>query len=179
MLASLLLSTAMFRSASRLVTASILLGCPSTIEDPSAATDAVCENPEFTCAPSCAGGECGPLEPFDANGCLRLPCTADDECPSGQVCYTPALFGDCDVSNIIECAPEPGGCVCTNSSAPVEGFCVDEDDRPTKEADDCGCGCNCGDPGSHSTPMDDVCRCDAGYVFCVPDDPDDYTCCLP
>lgn len=154
-----------------------VLGCGPTVDSPSASTDAVCDNPNFTCTPSCDDSDCGPLEQFDSNGCLRLPCTTDDECPAGQVCYEPARFGVCDVVNTTECSPGMGGCICTSTSAPVVGYCVDEDDRPTKEAGDCACGCDCGDPGSHSSPMDGSCFCDAGFTWCVPDDPDDYTCC--
>lgn len=132
--------------------------------------------PTRTTTPSCDHEDCGPLDAYDASGCLRVPCTADDECPSGQVCYEPARFGDCDALNVIECAPQMGGCVCTISGGTPAGYCVDEDDLPTKEANDCACGCSCGDPGSHSTPTDDACHCDSGYVWCAPDDPNDYAC---
>ena len=128
----------------------LLLGCPSTIGDPATTdSDGACPNPAFTCAPECSHGECGPLQPFDDQGCLRLPCATDEQCPADLRCYQPEAYGECDVANTIECEPLEAGCVCTVSTGPA-GYCVDADDRPTKLADDCACGCECGDPESHS-----------------------------
>ena len=78
--------------------------------------------------------------------------------------------------NTIECEPLEAGCVCTVSTGPA-GYCVDADDRPTKLADDCACGCECGDPESHSQVGDGVCTCEPGFQWCDPADVDDYACC--
>lgn len=155
-----------------------LSACPSVVDDDPSATDGAdgCPNPAFTCTPECRGDECGPLLPFDESGCLRLPCTTDDDCPSGELCYRPTAFGVCDILNTIECSPIGGQCACTISSGPAS-YCVAEDDRPTKLANDCACGCECGDPGSNSHVDDAVCTCDAGFTWCDPNDPDDYACC--
>lgn len=135
-----------------------------------------CGNPAFTCMEpfSCADEDCGPRSPITDDGCLRRACTSDDECESDERCYAPAMFGDCSVTNMTECVDEAQGCVCTISSA-EPSYCIAATDYPTGSGMSCASDCGAADLHSHIDGGN--CFCDTGYTWCVPEDPEDFTCC--
>jgi hypothetical protein len=93
-------------------------------------------NPSFRCsAPlDCAEVVCGgPSTPFDANGCLRLSCFDDGDCPPGHQCLAPHEWGG-DEWETGACTETPeGACECDASTwhlFPPQRFCVPADELP-------------------------------------------------
>jgi hypothetical protein len=152
----------------------------STLPEDTGTTDTPlgCTNPAFTCEspPACPSEEsCGPLRPFDEAGCLRRSCTFHADCGDTERCFLPFRHDECDTVATTACADVDGACTCTVSSD-LPAYCVAADDVPGSETP---CYTSCGTPGTRSRFSEEGCVCDRGFVWCHPDDPDDYTCCEP
>lgn len=141
-------------------------------------TPQACTNPAFTCEspPPCPSDEsCGPLRPFDDAGCLRRSCTFHADCADTERCFLPFRHDECDAVATTACADVDGACTCT-ASIDLPAYCVATEDVPASETP---CYTSCGTPGTRSRFSEEGCVCDRGFVWCHPDDPDDYTCCEP
>jgi hypothetical protein len=70
--------------------------------------------PDLDCRPlRCTTPPCGGLgDPFDADGCPRPKCDADQPCDADRVCYRLGDWGACGSSHIA-CEDGDDGCFCT------------------------------------------------------------------
>lgn len=89
-----------------------------------------CPLSQQACAPACGT----PPSPFDADGCLRRPCTADGECAADERCFRGQDFGLCESSGR-SCSEDPDGtCLCTADDDCGGGHCIPAAELPRVEA---------------------------------------------
>jgi hypothetical protein len=91
----------------------------------------------FQCAEpiDCPPGSCGdPLSPFDADGCMRPPCTMHEQCEPGLACVRAEDYGGCASSGLY-CSDDPrvGQCLCVSTPDCGGGHCLPEDEVPPLE----------------------------------------------
>src|SRR5688572_15530645 len=97
---------------------------------------------------------------------------------TGSSMGTGTSSGPADASGSTETgsAPDGSGDSTGGSGGPGSGG-TDSGDSGEGGSDNAG-GMVCGDRGTHSMiGRDGICVCEPGFAWCVPDDPNDYTCC--
>ena len=147
--------------------------------DPTGGAPALCpDNPKTTCtfAFNCSTDfPCGGLQDlFDADGCPRLHCDADEPCPAGEVCYQSGVWGECNASGVF-CEDEGEKCNCNVTLDCHEvSYCVPAELGPPT---DCGAitdasACLAADCSDASTVVPvtlagDSCVCGEPETACV------------
>lgn len=90
-----------------------------------AAPNTSCSLEEFCALMSCGAAH----SMFGADGCRRTICDTNEDCPSGQICYTTTTEEDGCLSNAgFACAPiddSPCDCI-ANAICGEESHCIDE-----------------------------------------------------
>jgi hypothetical protein len=86
-----------------------------------------CTEP-LDCPPDACGG---PLSPFDADGCMRPPCSVPEDCDPGFACVRAEDYGGCESSGML-CQDDPrtGQCQCVSTPDCGGGHCLPEDEVP-------------------------------------------------
>lgn len=141
---------------------------------PTTGSPGLCETlPGFECSGpvDCDVRPCGgPLDQYDANGCLRPPCEGPDDCGAGEACFFPVELGGCASSQPI-CFEEDGVCGCGGSQDCGGGYCLPEDEVPEASCfglpDEGACldaGCSYFDT---VTVITDTCECNPGQPACL------------
>ncbi len=135
------------------------------------------DSPNFSCtvAYACEGFPCGGLQDwFDADGCPRPGCGADEPCPAGQVCYQSGVWGECNASGV-SCEDDGDICRCDQSLDCMDvSYCVPAELGPPT---DCGAitdaqaclaaGCTTADTATPVTFVGDACVCAPAQPTCL------------
>lgn len=135
------------------------------------------DSPNFACsvAFTCEDFPCGGLQDwFDADGCPRQPCGADEPCPAGQVCYQTGVWGECNASGV-SCQDGDGACGCSMTLDCMDvSYCVPADLGPPT---DCGAitdaqacldaGCTTAEAATPVSFVGDACVCASSQPTCL------------
>jgi hypothetical protein len=132
------------------------------------------DSPNFACSarPECDAMNCGDaFSAFEANGCPRPACGANDTCAAGSTCFHPSDYGGC-VPSANGCEDnDQGACQCGGTADCQGSYCLPDDERPPLDcfgiADEGDCfahGCNYFET---VTVMTDTCTCEPSTPACL------------
>lgn len=124
--------------------------------------------PAFQCTEpvDCFVPPCGDVfSPFDAEGCMRPPCTNQDDCDAEQFCFQPYEAYEICTSSGMSCSDGPDGtCECVSTPDCSGGYCMTDCHALGDDAGSCtaaGCG------STTVTAISDACACTEGVPVCL------------
>jgi hypothetical protein len=123
--------------------------------------------PEFQCSEpiDCSMLPCGDvLFPFDAEGCMRPPCSGSDQCDDDQFCFLPYEAYEVCTSSGMACSDGPdGACECVSTPDCSGGYCMTDCHDLSDDPDTCGAaGCS----ATTVVAISDTCECTEGVPVC-------------
>lgn len=121
---------------------------------------------ECTATIDCSMLPCGDvLFPFDADGCMRPPCTGPEACNADQFCFLPyEVYGVCTSSGMA-CSDGPEGtCDCVSTPDCSGGYCMTDCHALSDDPGSCGTA-GCG--ATTVTAISESCECTEDVPMCV------------
>jgi hypothetical protein len=130
--------------------------------------------PAFQCSEplECFLQSCGELfSPFDADGCMRPPCTVPADCEPGFACLRPQDYGGCASSGLACGDDRNGECQCVSDPDCGGGWCLPADEIPPLECFGLPDAAACLDAGCTEfrtvIEISDTCACTPDVPACL------------